>query len=141
INFLEMIGRGKVPEVLVGSCIVMGLLLLFGLAVRASLASAGSPEIPDEKINVRSVAEVIVEQVANFVHSVLGSHGHDLVPFIGCLFLFILGCNLFGLIPGMEPPTANSNLTFALGLIAFVYYQWLGLRAQGMAYVRSFLGP
>jgi F0F1-type ATP synthase membrane subunit a len=46
--------------------------------------------------------------------------------FFGTLFLFILAANFFGLIPGMEPPTGDSDLTFGLGAICFVYYIYQG---------------
>ena len=43
INFLEIIGGGKIPEVLVGTWLVMGILLIFGLLARRSLAAATDP--------------------------------------------------------------------------------------------------
>ena len=49
-----------------------------------------------------------------------------LVPFFGSLFMFILVANFFGLIPGMEPPTGDSDLTFALGTICFGFYIYQG---------------
>jgi hypothetical protein len=30
LNFLELIGGGRIPEVLVGTWIVMGILIVFG---------------------------------------------------------------------------------------------------------------
>ena len=113
-----MIGRGRVPEVLVGTWIVMALLLVFGAMARSALAAAADPTIPDEGVTLRSVAEVLVEWIDGFVAGVMETHGYrDLVPFLGSLFLFILAANIFGLIPGMEPPTSYSDLTFALGTV------------------------
>src|SRR5437879_4539283 len=122
----------------------MGLLIVFALLARSRLSRLEDATVPDQGMTIRNFGEVIVEQIANFVGSVMGGHGAaDLVPFIGTMFLFILGCNLLGLIPGMEPPTADSNLTFALGAIAFVFYQWRGIRVQGLLqHLRgSFVGP
>ena len=39
VNFLELISGGRIPEVLIGTWIVMGILLVFGFLARASLAS------------------------------------------------------------------------------------------------------
>ncbi len=39
VNFLELIGRGKVPEVLVGTWIVMGLLIAFAVLARRALTT------------------------------------------------------------------------------------------------------
>ncbi|HTR62982.1 MAG TPA: F0F1 ATP synthase subunit A [Candidatus Binataceae bacterium] len=133
VNFLELIGGGKVPEVIVGTWIVMGILIVFGLLARRSLAAAADPVVPDERISVRSIAEVLVEWLDGFVHDVTEAHHwRNWVPFFGTLFMFILFANFFGLIPGMEPPTGDSDLTFALGTICFVYYLSQGIRAQGL---------
>jgi F-type H+-transporting ATPase subunit a len=142
VQFLEIIGGGRVPEVLVGTWIVMALLLIFGWMARSALAAAADPTMPDEGVTLRAVAEVLVEWIDGFVAGVMETHGYrDLVPFLGSLFLFILAANFFGLIPGMEPPTSYSDLTFALGTISFVFYIYQGLKANGVAYLRSFLGP
>ena len=142
VNFLELIGGGRIPDVLIGTWIVMGILLLFGFLARASLASAADPLIPDEGISLRSIAEMIVETLDSFVNQVTEMHGYRaMVPFFGSLFLFILFCNFFGLIPGMEPPTGDSDLTFALGIISFGYFIYKGLASNGVRYFRSFLGP
>jgi F-type H+-transporting ATPase subunit a len=55
--------------------------------------------------------------------------------------MFIVVANFFGLIPGLEPPTADSDLTFALGAICFFFYIVQGFRSNGVWYLRSFLGP
>lgn len=116
VNFLELIGGGKIPEVVLGTWIVMGILLVFAWLAGRSLRGAADPVTPDEKINLRSVAEVIVEWMDGFVYEVTQLHGHRaFIPFFGSVFLFILFANFFGLLPGMEPPTGDSDLTFASG--------------------------
>ena len=142
VNFLEIIGAGRIPIELVGTWIVMLILIGFALLARAALAKATDPIVPDEGVGLRSVGEVIVEQIDNFVRGVMDTHGYrELVPYLGSLFLFILAANLFGLIPGMEPPTSFSNLTFALGTISFCFFVFHGLKAQGLGYLRHELGP
>jgi len=138
-----MIGGGKIPEVVVGTWLVMGILLIFALLARRSLASAADPLVPDDKITVLSVAETIAEWADGFVSEVTELHHYrGLVPFFGTLFMFILLANFLGLVPGMEPPTADSDLTFALGTICFVFYIYQGMKAQGVAgYLKTFLGP
>jgi F-type H+-transporting ATPase subunit a len=129
---LELIGGGKVPEVIVGTWIVMGILIVFGLLARRALAQAEDPVVPDERVSLRSVAEVLVEWLDGFVRDVTEEHHWRVwVPFFGTLFIFILFSNFFGLFPGMEPPTGDSDLTFALGAICFIYYIYRGIRAQG----------
>ncbi len=142
VNFLELIGGGKIPEVLVGTWIVMGLLLVFGFFAGRALRSASDPVVPDERISLRSVSEMLVEWFDDFTHGAVELHGYRaMVPFFGSLFVFILAANFFGLIPGMEPPTGNSDLTFALGTVSFGYYIYQGFKSHGVSYLRSFLGP
>jgi F-type H+-transporting ATPase subunit a len=51
----------------------------------------------------------------------IGEHDADkYVPFLWTLFLFILTCNLLGMLPWMGSPTANLYATGALALIAFM---------------------
>ena len=143
VNFLELLGGGVVPEVLVGTWIVMGLLLIFAWLARGALMRAADPIVPDEGVSIRAIADFAVDQLDGFVEAVLGHHDYrEFVPFFGTLFLFILACDFFGLIPGMEPPTGNSDLTFALGATTFGFYIYEGFRANGfLGYLRSFLGP
>jgi F-type H+-transporting ATPase subunit a len=130
------------PPVIAGTWLVMGLLLLFGYAARLALQAAADPLTPDTAITLRGVAEVLVEWLDNFVASVSEMHGaRAYVPFFGSLFVFILAANFLGLIPGMEPPTHDTDLTFALGIICFVFYIVQGFRHQGAKYLLSFLGP
>ena len=98
--------------------------------------------MPDQGVTVRSLSEVLVEWLDGFVRDVVEQHDYrNLVPFFGCLFVFILGANFFGLIPGMEPPTGDSDVTFGLGAISFAFYLYQGFKSKGVWYLRSFLGP
>ncbi len=143
VNFIEMLSfGGRIPEVLVGAWLVMAILLAFALAARAALARATDPIVPDEGVTLRGFAEVAAEAMAGFVRSLLGDHDvASYVGFFGSLFLFILTANFLGLIPGMEPPTSDTDLTWGLAVICFVYYIYQGFKHQGARYLKSFLGP
>lgn len=142
VNFLEMLSGGKIPEVVLGSWIVMGLLLGFGFVAAGAIRRASDPVIPDEGGTLRAIGEVLTEFIDSSVHGVIEDHHYRaLVPFFGCLFMFIVAANYFGLIPGFEPPTSDSDLTFALGTICFLFYVVQGFKHQGVGYLRSFLGP
>jgi F0F1-type ATP synthase membrane subunit a len=100
------------------------------------------PTIPDERITLRSFAEVLVEGLRNFIGDLLGARNlGSYVNFFGTLFLFILTANFLGLVPGMEPPTADTDFTWALAVIVFAYYLYEGFKHQGPSYLKSFLGP
>ena len=116
--------------------IVVGLLVLFFLAVRASL----SVEKPG---HIQHLAESIHE-FANeqFVEPIIGHNGYPFVPFLVALTLFILvGC-LLGVVPGFESPTASYVVPLGLALFTFFYYHSHGIRKQGVwHYFLHFFGP
>ncbi|HSZ55294.1 MAG TPA: F0F1 ATP synthase subunit A [Tepidisphaeraceae bacterium] len=87
---------------------------------------------------------------------VLGEYTDQYLPFLWTLFFFILFNNLLGLLPldvltgwfleplGFHPyggtATANIYVTAALAIIAFVYWQVNGIRANGLGpYLKHFL--
>jgi F-type H+-transporting ATPase subunit a len=101
------------------------------LCLVAFLASRNPKMIPGP---LQNVAEFAVESLYNFVVSILGpAQGARFFPLLATLFVYILAMNLFGLIPFMDSPTSNLNVTFALGLTIFVYAQWVGIRGLGIA--------
>ena len=143
VNFFVLLAAaGRLPTELVAAWVVMALLLVFGYAARLALSAASDPTIPDEGFTLRHCAEVAVEWLDGLVAQVSELHGaRRYVPFFGSLFLFILTANFMGLIPGLMPPTSDTDLTFALGGICFIYYLYQGFAHRGPKYLLSFFGP
>ena len=74
-------------------------------------------------------------------HEIIGHHSEGFTPFLMALGLFILLCNLIGLIPGFESPTATPVVPLGCAICAFVYYQTQGFKHAGPGYLKHFLGP
>jgi F-type H+-transporting ATPase subunit a len=77
-----------------------------------------------------------------------GHHDHDpnpadkYVPFLWTVFLFILFCNLLGMLPLMGSPTASIWVTGALGLCSFVMMHGVAIAKMGpLPYVKSLWPP
>ncbi|MGH9481032.1 MAG: F0F1 ATP synthase subunit A [Terriglobales bacterium] len=90
----------------------------------------------------QSVTEVSWKAVEAQGEEVMG-HGGG-VRFCGFLFtltLFILLCNLIGLIPTFFAPTADIVVTVGLAIVVFFFYHSVGIRKHGFSYVKQFLGP
>lgn len=117
------------------------LLLVFAVRARAALASAKDPVVPAERLETRNIAEVLVQLVVSQSDAIIGKQGRKYVPFFGTFFIFILLANLMGLLPGFAPPTGNLNTTLGLALVSFIGYNVIGVREQGMVYVKHFFGP
>jgi F-type H+-transporting ATPase subunit a len=115
--------------------VVMALLLLFFIAARASL----NVEKPG---TVQNLAEMINEFVSGQAESIIG-HGYEPhLAFVTTVLLFVVTCNLFGLLPGIETPTSFPVVPLGVALLTFVYYNWNGVRAQGLlGYIKHFMGP
>jgi len=72
----------------------------------------------------------------------IGHSAHKYLAFFGTLFIFILFANLLGIIPTFESPTMFPEVPTGLALMAFAYYNWAGMRAQGVfKYLAHFAGP
>lgn len=115
--------------------LVVILLILYFVIVRARL----SVEKPG---GIQHLAELFNEFIGGQVDEVIGHHGHRFIPFLSAVFLFILFSNLLGLIPGFESPTAVVYVPLGCAVVAFVYYNFHGIREQGpIGYAKHFMGP
>jgi F-type H+-transporting ATPase subunit a len=86
--------------------------------------------------------EVVVEEIGNFLESVIGPKGRRYLWLLGTVALFILCGNLMGMIPGLSTPTSNWNTTLALALTIFIAYNVIGMMEQGVGpYLKHFCGP
>ena len=72
---------------------------------------------------------------------VVGHDGPKYLPFFGTLFLFILFMNLIGLIPFFDSPTAHTMVPLGLAVSTFIFYHFTGFSANGIGYLKQFLGP
>lgn len=114
--------------------LVFAVLVAYFILVRISL----SVEKPGA---VQHLAEMTHEFVSEQGESIIG-HGHErFTGYLTALLLFILLANLIGLVPGLESPTADVVVPLGFALVTFVYYQFHGVRANGPAYIKQFLGP
>ena len=90
---------------------------------------------------VQHLAEMTNEFVSEQGEQIIG-HGYErFVGYLTALLLFILLSNLLGLIPGLESPTANVVVPLGFALVTFIYYHYHGIRENGFAYIKQFLGP
>ncbi len=126
--------------------LVMLLVIVMSFIARMQLARAEKREdqglVPDSNLTFRNFFEIIAEKIYALCESVMGKHNAEqFFPVIGALFIFIFTSNFLGLIPGIIPSTENLNTTLALGVFVFLYYNYVGLKNGGLAYLKHFLGP
>jgi F-type H+-transporting ATPase subunit a len=111
------------------------LLTVFFVLVRLRL----SVERPG---GLQHTMEAIYGFVNNLAHDSIGHHSEKFVPYLTTLGMFILTCNLIGLVPGLETPTADTVVPLGCALVTFIYYQYYGIRINGpIGYLKHFIGP
>jgi F-type H+-transporting ATPase subunit a len=123
-----------IDNILAMEILVALVLLAFFALVRVTL----SVEKPGP---AQHIAEMLHGVVSDQAESIIG-HGYErFVPYVTVVFIFILLCNLIGLIPGFITPTSKPWVPLGLATLTFLYYQYQGVRANGFGYVKQFLGP
>src|ERR1051326_7839678 len=86
--------------------------------------------------------EVIYTFLRDEAQSSIGHEGPRFLSFLGTLFIFILFCNLIGIIPGFESPTMNPSVPAGCAVLVFIYYNFMGFKQQGvLKYMAHFAGP
>ena len=126
--------QAPIPNAFAMELLVFVVLVAFFAAIRLSL----TVETPGA---VQHVAEMTDEFVSDQAESIIG-HGYErFVPYLAALFIFILICNLIGLIPGLESPTSSPVVPLGMALVTFIYYHYHGIRANKAGYIKQFLGP
>ena len=139
--FVHGTALGALPQHTFTALVVTILLIVVACLARRSLSRADNAVIPDAGLSLRNIVEVLIEFMVGLVDSIIGKKGRKYVALFGSFFFFILTANLIGLVPGFSPPTSNLNTTLGLGIVSFLAYHFLGLRAHGVGYVKHFMGP
>ena len=123
-----------VPSYVTFAFIASALLLTVAVIVRRSISLVPA--------GTQNFVETVVEAMLNLATENMGHKwGERLFPLIGTLFMFILVCNIFGLIPGFDSPTANINTTAACAIPVFLATHYYGLKVHKLKYMKHFIGP
>lgn len=90
----------------------------------------------------QQTTEVLVAFTQNMTDELIGHDGRRYVALIGTLGIFVLLCNLLGVIPTLATPTASIYVTLGCATAAFLYYNYHGFRQLGvLGYLRHLCGP
>jgi F0F1-type ATP synthase membrane subunit a len=81
------------------------------------------------------VVEMIYQFVASLVEEQIGSSGRKYFPLILTTFLFLLSCNLVGMIPYSFTATSHLVVTFGLSLSLFIGITIVGFQKHGLHFL------
>jgi F-type H+-transporting ATPase subunit a len=128
--------QAPIPNYLAMEILVLGVLLLFFLFVRSRM-----------HIDSPGAVQHLFEGLHNFINDqtaeIVGHRSDDFAPFLVTLGLFILFCNLIGMIPGFLSPTgATPAVPLGCAVATFLYYNFKGMQKHGVGhYLKQFFGP
>ena len=117
------------------------MLLSAGLALLlVRYAMANLQLVPK---GTQNLMEAYLQGVLQMGKDVMGEeNARRYLPLVATIGLFVVIANLIGVIPGFEAPTAFLEMPLALALVVFIYYNYEGIRRQGVVkYFKHFLGP
>ena len=80
--------------------------------------------------------------IKDLVVRVIGDHGFKYFPVVATFAVLVLVSNLMGLFPLFMAPSASVNVTFALAIASFIYYNYVGISENGfVAHLAHLTGP
>lgn len=122
--------------------IVIGHIIL-AVMIIALVVRAGTKNMKVVPTGAQNVLEAYIQGVLAMGKDVIGEkYARKYIPLIATLGIMIFVSNMIGIIPGFEAPTADINFTLPLALIVFFYYNFEGIRKNGVIdYFAHFAGP
>ncbi len=113
----------------------VAVALVIGLLVRAGSSRQLVPT------RLQSLAEILVEFIRGIIRETMGQEGMRFFPLISSLFLFILFCNLLGLIPGSYTVTSQLVVTGVFAVGVYTLSVVVGFRLHGIRFLSILVPP
>ncbi len=136
VKLFEWIGLAHIahsyPWVIYSWVVMVLLIVLCYMPVKAMTM------VPSK---IQNFLEIVVSGLEDFMVSVTGEEGRWLFPLAATVFIYVLACNLIGLIPGFFPPTASLNTTASCALTVVIFTHIIGIKYHGVKYIKHFMGP
>ena len=106
----------------------------------AKMATSNLRLVPS---GAQNVMEAYLNGVLAMGADVMGkAEARRYLPLVATIGLFVGVANVSGVVPGFEAPSAFLDFTLALALVVFTYYNFEGIRRNGIiSYFKHFMGP
>ncbi len=112
------------------------IIVIAAVTLFLTLSMRGRAMVPGR---MQSMAELSYEFIANMLKENVGSEGRKYFPFIFTVFMFVLFCNLIGMIPYAFTVTSHIVVTFGLALTVFVTVTLIGIFRHGFKFLGFFV--
>ncbi len=111
---------------------VLMMWVVVGLAATLLIMGGSSRRLVPTKL--QSLAELLVDFIRGIILDTMGKDGMRFFPFVATLFVFILFCNLLGLIPGSYTVTSQIVVTAAFAIFVYSMSVVLGFLLHGVKF-------
>lgn len=123
-------------DIILTNSAVFMILAGLSIALYFILAFRGNKLIPTR---LQLSGELFYGLITDTVNQNVGPKGKKFVPLMFTLFMFIMTCNLFGMIPYGFTVTSHISVTFALAMLVFLLVTLLGFALHGFHFFSLFL--
>ncbi|MEW6543156.1 MAG: F0F1 ATP synthase subunit A [Nitrospirota bacterium] len=118
---------------------VIMMWVVVGLAAFLLIRGGAARRLVPGKL--QSLAELLVDFIRGIILDTMGKDGMRFFPFVATLFVFILFCNLLGLIPGSYTVTSQIVVTGAFALTVYAMSVVLGFLLHGVKFLGILVPP
>ena len=108
----------------------IAILVIFNLGAKKNLM------LPNK---LQLLAEISYSFVSRMISDTAGSKAKPYFAFIFSLFMFVLFCNMFGMIPYTFTVTSHIIVTFVLAAFVFIGVTIIGFIKHGFGYLKLFV--
>ncbi len=129
-------------EPVMASLFVAALVIVLALVARSQISDVDTAVVPDERLTLRTFMEVFIGYFYDLMKDMMGAkRAKRYFPVIGTLSLIIFFSNVLGLVPGLIPPTSSLNTTAGCAAVAFLSFNYYGIKENGLGYFKHLAGP
>lgn len=135
-NFIPMQFGGL--DISINKAVIMMWVVVGVVSILMIMASSARQLVPGK---LQSLGEILVDFIRGIILDTMGKEGMKFFPLIATLFLFILFCNLLGLIPGTYTVTSQIVVTAVFAITVYVLSILMGLLIHGVKFIPGILVP
>ena len=131
------------PEISLGNVDISftnaSLFMMISALAIISVFFAGTKRKAIVPTKIQLLAELSYTLVSKMISDTAGSKAKPYFPFIFSLFMFVLFCNMLGMLPYAFTVTSHIIVTFALAAIIFIGVTIIGFVNHGVGYLKLFI--
>ena len=113
-------------------------MMISALAI-ISVFFAGTKRKAIVPTKIQLLTELSYTFVSKMISDIAGSKAKPYFPFVFSLFMFVLFCNMLGMLPYSFTVTSHIIVTFALAAVIFIGVTIIGFANHGIGYLKLFV--